>query len=190
MGTSSSTAAKAARPLLPLPGQRMPSDTAGNMRAHRLWAGLLVLIITLVVTACLAKAPAVDVTMEENALRQLSLDFAAAEASNNVDSTLSFIWEDAIMQPPNAPQIQGHDAIRALYRTVTFKSLEVGALTIRVSASGDLAAVWGPLTVVLQGPAGLITDHAKFVAVWQRRDGAWKVLENSWSSNAPMAAPQ
>jgi hypothetical protein len=28
---------------------------------------------------------------------------------------------------------------------------------------GDLAVVWDPLTVVLQGPAGLITDHAKFL---------------------------
>jgi uncharacterized protein (TIGR02246 family) len=168
----------------------MHSDSTRNVPAPRPLAALLVLIFALMVTACLSKGSATDVTREEDALRRLSLDFAAAEASNNVDSTLTFIWEDAIMQPPNAPQIQGHDAIRALYRTVTFKSLEVGTLTIRVSASGDLAAVWGPLTVVLQGPARLITDHAKFVAVWQRRDGAWKVLENSWSSNSPMEAPQ
>ena len=46
------------------------------------------------------------------------------------------------MQPPNAPQIQGHAAIRALYETVTFVSLGVGPTTVRVSASGDLAAIW------------------------------------------------
>lgn len=83
------------------------------------------------------------------------------------------------MQPPNAPQIQGHDAIGALYRTVTFKSLEVGPTTIKVSLSDDLAAVWGPLTVVLQGLDGLITNQAKFVALWQRRNGVWKIPETA-----------
>jgi ketosteroid isomerase-like protein len=88
------------------------------------------------------------------------------------------------MQPPNAPQIEGHEAIRALYESVTFESLDPGPLTIRVS--GDLGMIWSPrMTYTLVTSDGPFTDEAKFVAVWERRDGEWKVLENSWNSNVP-----
>lgn len=139
--------------------------------------------LMLLAAACGSSPPVVDVAAEEAALKQLSRDFAAAEVTNDADAALRFMWEDAVMQPPNAPQIQGHDAIRGLYGSVTFMSLELGPITAVVSASGDLAALWSLMTVVLQGPDGPITDHGKSVTVWQRRDGVWKVLENSWSSN-------
>lgn len=127
----------------------------------------------------------VDPAAEEEAVRQRALDWAAAEASNDIDAALSFMWEDAVMQPPNAPQVAGHEAIRGLYEAVTFQSLEAGPLTVRVS--GDLAAVWGPLDYTLETPDGPISDEAKFVAVWERRDGVWKVLENTWNSDLPAA---
>lgn len=145
---------------------------------------LLVPLVSLVLSAgCSAGPPAADNTATESTIRQLTLDWVAAEASNNVDSALGFLWGDATMQPPNAPEIQGHSAIRAAYESVTFVSLTVGPTKVR--ASGDLAAIWGPLTVVIQGPAGPITLDQKFVAVWQQRAGKWRVIENSWSSNAP-----
>jgi ketosteroid isomerase-like protein len=143
------------------------------------------LTAALFVTGCAARPPAVDLASEEAVLRRLSQDFAAAEASNNVDSAMTFIWEDATMQPPNAPALEGHAAIRATYATVTFVSLTTGSTKVVVSGAGDLAAVWGPMTIVLQGPDGPITLDQKFVAVWQKRDGKWKVIENSWSSSAP-----
>jgi hypothetical protein len=41
------------------------------------------------------------------------------------------------------------------------------------------------MTYTLVTPDGPFTDEAKFVAVRERRDGAWKVLENSWNSSVP-----
>jgi ketosteroid isomerase-like protein len=54
------------------------------------------------------------------------------------------MWDDAVMQPPGAPQVEGHAAIRPLYGAVELISLDAGPLDVR--ASGDLAAVWGPLS--------------------------------------------
>lgn len=122
-------------------------------------------------------------------IRRLSTEFAAAEAANDIDATLGYMWEDAVMQPPNAAQIQGHEAIRGLYETVTFESLDTGPLTVHVS--GDLAVVWSPrMTYTAEIGGQTISDEAKFVAVWERRDGAWKVLENTWNTNlAPAGGP-
>jgi len=140
-------------------------------------------VVGLLAAACSSTQPAADNAATESAIRKLTLDWAAAEASNKVDSALGFLWEDATMHPPNSAEMQGHAAIRAAYQSVTFVSLTVGSTQVR--ASGDLAAIWGPLTVVIQGATGPITLDQKFVAVWQRRDGKWKVIENSWSDNAP-----
>ena len=140
------------------------------------------LVVVMFAASCSASRPAIT----EEAVRQLNRDWIAAEASNNVDAALGFLWEDATMQPPNAPEIHGHPAIRAAYEKVRFVSLTMGQT--RVQVSGDLATIWGPLTVVIQGPAGPITLDEKFVAVWLQRGGKWKVIENSWSDNALAAA--
>ena len=117
-------------------------------------------------------------------VRQRATEWAASEAANDIDRTLDYMWEDAVMQPPNAPQIQGHEAIRGLYETVTFESLDPGPLTVHTS--GDLAVVWSPrMTYTLEMGGDTISDDAKFVAVWKRRDGVWKVLENTWNTNLP-----
>lgn len=134
--------------------------------------------------AMLDEASATDPAADAETLRQLATEWAAAEAANDIDAALGLMWEDAVMQPPNAPQIEGHEAIRALYESVTFESLDPGPLTARVS--GDLGVVWSPrMTYTLVTPDGPFTDEAKFVAVWERRGGEWKVLENTWNSNLP-----
>jgi uncharacterized protein (TIGR02246 family) len=132
--------------------------------------------------------PVVDMATEQEAVLQFARDFAAAEASNDDDAVMAFWWDDAVMQPPNAPTIQGAEAIRAMYEMVTFESMEVGELTARVS--GDLAVVWGPFmaTVVIEGVGRMVNDN-KFIVVLERRDGVWKAIENSWNSNLPPTAP-
>ncbi len=127
-----------------------------------------------------------DAAANEDTVRQLAQQWAAAESANDIDGAIALMWEDAVMQPPNAPQIQGHEAIRTLYESVTFESLDAGPLTVH--ASGDLAVVWSPeMTYTLALPDGTFSDTAKFVAVWERRNGEWKVLENTWNTN--LAAP-
>ena len=149
-------------------------------------------LVTLLLAACTTGATVVDTAAEEAAVRQRAMAWARAEASNNVDSSLSYLWDDAVMQPPGAPQIRGHEAIRGLYESVRFMSLDVvGPLEVTVGAGGDLAAVWANMTYELEiaGQDMRVSDSAKFVAVWQKRDGVWKVLENTWNSNQQPAAP-
>lgn len=98
-----------------------------------LW--LAALVLSALAAACASPRPAADKAATEKAIRQLTLDWVAAEASNNVDSALAFLWEDATMQPPNAPEIQGHAAIRAAYGSVKYVSLTVGPTSVRASGS-------------------------------------------------------
>ncbi len=164
----------------------MRGSLSAPSASHWIRSGFVTLALALVPAACAPSPPLVDIAAEEAIVRQRTLAWAAAEATNNVDSTLSYMWEDVVMQPPNVPQVQGHEAARELYESVRFVSLDiVGPLTVRVASSGDLAAVWADLTYELElvGPGRMVVDTAKFVAVWEKRDGVWKVIENTWNSN-------
>lgn len=170
----------------------MRASLSAPRASYRIRSAVVTLALALFPAACARNSPPVDIAAEEAIVRQRALAWGAAEATNNVDSALSYMWEDAVMQPPNSPQIQGHAAARQLYESVRFVSLNVvGPLTVRVASSGDLAAVWGDMAYELElvGPGTTVVDSAKFVAVWEKRDGVWKALENTWNSNLAPAMP-
>lgn len=161
---------------------RVPSD----LRLMRFCTPALILLLTS--TACAPSSPPVDLAAEEAAVRERQLAMAAAEATNNADSSLSYLWEDVVMQPPGVPQLEGHAAARDLYASVRFVTLNlVEPFTVKVASAGGLAAVWGNMTYELElvGPGTMVVDTAKFVSVWEKRDSVWKVIENTWNSNLP-----
>jgi ketosteroid isomerase-like protein len=105
------------------------------------------------------------------------------------------MWEDAVMQPPDRAQIQGHDAIREFFAPTTLQTPPADSapprpdFPVHVSASGDLAVEWGPSTIMVKASGGSPTIvRFKFVTVWERRGGVWKVRLNSWNADpSPMS---
>jgi ketosteroid isomerase-like protein len=156
-------------------------------------AGLL--LVSLLGVACQARAPQVDLAAQERAIRQASIDFSNAETSGKPDSALTFIWDNAVLQPPDGPQVEGREAIRAFYAPAKLSQPPADSMpprtarAIQMSASGDLAVEWGLGAIVVQLPSGPLLVHFKFAIVWERRGGVWKVRFNSWSSVAPPPPP-
>ena len=162
---------------------RFPVTRSGGL-------GFMVLL-----AACGTRGPIVDLTAEEQAIKQASIEFSDAETSGKADSALAFIWDNAVLQPPDGPQVDGREAIRAFYAPVKLSPPPAdstpprSARTIQISSSGDLATEWGPGAIVVTLPNGPLLVRFKFLIVWERRGGVWKVRFNSWSSTAPRASP-
>ena len=141
--------------------------------------------------ACGTRGPSVDLAAEERAIKQASIDFSDAETSGKADSALAFFWDNAVLQPPDGPQVDGRDAIRAFYAPVKLSHPPADSMpprsarTIQISASGDFATEWGPGAIVVTLPGGPLLVRFKFLVVWERRAGVWKVRFNSWSGTAP-----
>lgn len=97
--------------------------------------------------------------------------------------------QDARMMPPNQPPVVGPDAIRSawgqLVRTEGL-SLSWESEEARVARSGDMAWDVGSYTMSL--PDGS-ADRGKYVVVWTREDGEWKVAVDMFSSNQPAPTP-
>ena len=152
---------------------------------------ILSLFAVAVLGAC--SGPRVDIAAETAAVSARSQGIAAAEAAQNTEQALAFWAEDAIVQGAGSPQLQGHDAIRALYDSFfgsgQLKQFEGTTSHLEVSQSGDLAYEYGVNRFVLTGPSGDLLDMGKYLAVWKKIDGEWHVAALSFTSDAPAPVP-
>lgn len=93
--------------------------------------------------------------------------------------------EGARTMPPNAESVVGRDAIGAWWGEMArTEGLELSwePTEAHVSASGDMAYDVGTYEMTL--PDGS-TDSGKYLVVWVKRDGEWRIAADMFSSNQP-----
>ncbi|MEQ1500768.1 MAG: nuclear transport factor 2 family protein [Myxococcota bacterium] len=141
-----------------------------------------------------AAAPAVDVAAERAAVLAAEASWAEAVANHDVERVLAFFAPDGLSLPPDAPMVQG-DGPRREYLTALFGEPEFdsGWETTRVdiSAAGDMALSVGTTTHFAgHAPDGsTLTERGKYVTVWVKVGGEWKVAADMWNSTAIGPAP-
>jgi ketosteroid isomerase-like protein len=137
-----------------------------------------------------ARTATVNVDAERDALRQLDAQFGALAAKKDSAGEVAMYAADAVIMPPNAPAVKGAAAIRAMWNAF----LQTPGLVLRldpekidIAPSGDFATDMGTVTMELDGPQGHVKDVEKYLEVWQKRDGAWRVIYDTWNANAAPA---
>jgi ketosteroid isomerase-like protein len=60
-----------------------------------------------------------------------------------------------------------------------------GPTSVHESASGDLAYEVGTWATGFDTPAGRHDDHGKYIVVWRKIEGAWKVMADIFNSDVP-----
>ena len=131
-------------------------------------------------------------TKIEQAIRDLDEQWSKAAGAKDVDKTVSFYSDDAIVMPPNAPGATTKEAIRAIWKDLlTDASISWKAKKVEVAQSGDLAFSSGTYEVTLNDPTGTpVKDHGKYLEVWKKQaDGTWKCVSDMWNSDLPASAP-
>src|SRR5678815_913152 len=94
--------------------------------------------IFLLLFSCTALAA--DTTAIEQALRDLDAQWSAAAGAKDLDKTVSFYSDDAIVMPPNAPGATTKEAIRSIWKEVVASpgaALSWKATKVEVARSGD-----------------------------------------------------
>jgi ketosteroid isomerase-like protein len=91
------------------------------------------------------------------------------------------------------PPVRGRAAIRAAF----VKDIaDTAAAGIRLSpgnspelgVSGDLGWEWNRFTVV--DATGAVVDTGKYVTVYGRQGGTWRIVRDIWNSDTPTAAAE
>lgn len=149
---------------------------------QRCLANLAPMVLALLVVAA-PRAQAGDPRAEIDAIRTLNARWLEAVAAKD-DAWIAGVYaEDGRFMPPGAPAAQGRDAIRAAWKTMLAApgpALTFAATEIHLAGSLDHAYEIGTWKV---GDA----DDGKYVLVWKKRGGEWKVVADIFNSNRPAA---
>jgi ketosteroid isomerase-like protein len=143
--------------------------------------------------AFVGTASAADAKIEQ-ALRDLDAQWSAAAGAKNLEKTVSFYSDDAIVMPPNASAATSTEAIRKIWQDLLASpGLVISWKTgkVEVAKSGDLACLSGAYELTVNDASGKpANDHGKYVEVWEKQsDGKWKCGTDIWNSDLPASAP-
>jgi ketosteroid isomerase-like protein len=146
--------------------------------------------IALFLSSLLCIVSAADTKAIEQTLRDLDDQWSTAAGAKDLEKTVSFYSEDAIVMPPNAPAAMTKEAIRKVWQDLLAASgLVISWKTskVEVATSGDLACLSGTYQLTMNDPSGKpISDQGKYVAVWEKQpDGRWKCGTDIWNSDLP-----
>ncbi len=144
------------------------------------------LVPALMITA--ACAPTVDRAAEEQAIRDLEREWVAAVAAGDTLAIANFFAENGYFMPPNAPRVDGRGAIRGAWAgmlQLPNVSLTFAPTEIVIAEAGDMAYDIGTYNFGLDGPDGRIEDKGKYVVVWRKVNGEWKVVADIFNSDNP-----
>lgn len=133
--------------------------------------------------ACAGAPPSADPAREEAAIRALVTDWNGYLVAQNDSAITALYATDGILLPPGQPRVTGQASIRSFWAQLWAMkaSLTLKTVNVRVAPSGDIAVEEGNWDFA----AGDQKDHGKYLVVWSRATGSWRVAQDIWNSDQP-----
>jgi ketosteroid isomerase-like protein len=117
---------------------------------------------------------------DEKAIVDLDKAWIKAAQDKNIDQAVSYYADDASVMPPGAPIATTAQQRRAVWQSLLSdpkSTLDFGRIKLEIAKSGELAydLGWTELkTTDAQGKTA--TGRGKYVVVWKKINGQWKVV--------------
>jgi len=112
--------------------------------------------------------------------------FEAGCNSKNWDAVAALYAEDAVLMPPNMPDVQGKQAIREFF--VAFPPVSDMRLDCKeIKGCGDMAYVAGTYSMTVHPPGSpAVKESGSFLEVHRRQaDGSWPIVRDMFHANQP-----
>ena len=142
-----------------------------------------------VLVVCVALLPitlALAAGVDEKAVRDADEQWSKVAGAKDLDKTVSFYGDDAVVLPPNQAAVTTKDGIRNLWKGFLDSLTDISWKTTRVETakSGDMAYLIGTYEMTMKDGT---KDKGKYCEVWKKQaDGKWKVSADMFSSDLPM----
>lgn len=112
--------------------------------------------------------------------------FMAAFAAGDAARVAALYTTDGQLAPPNSDIVAGRDGIGGFWQAV----MEMGLKSVKLETSeldeyGDTAIEQGRYQ--LADPEGNVADHGKYLVIWKRDGGDWKLHRDIWNTSVPPA---
>jgi len=115
-----------------------------------------------------------------DANKDFMVNFNRGDAAGMAD----LYTDDGQVLPPNSDFVIGKEAIQAFWQTLMDMGIKEAKLDIvEVEEQDDLAVEVSKYT--LQGEEGQVLDQGKYIVIWKREDGQWKLHRDIFNSSLP-----
>jgi len=132
-----------------------------------------------------------DVEKVKKQIEEEQTNFMESFNYGDAKAATKYYTTDAIVAPPNAPEVKGQEAIEKLWQSfISMGKATVKLNTVNTVVSGKLAVVYQAYQFeVTMGDGQAIKDNGKSVVVYEEQvDGNWLIINDMWNSNLPLPA--
>lgn len=144
----------------------------------------LVAVCVLLMTATVASAQQSESRLRK-AIVAANAEFAAAFARGDGASIATLYAADGKVLQPNGNIISGRGAIQTFWQGAIDSGLkQIKLETIEVHGTGGTTAEVGTYSLV--GGNGQVVDSGKYMVLWKKERGKWRLYRDIWNSNTPV----
>jgi uncharacterized protein (TIGR02246 family) len=118
------------------------------------------------------------------AVEQANADLGAAFAKGDFKAVAEMYTETGRLLPPNSEVIEGRKAIEEFWRGVMSAGVKsIKLKSIEIEHCNDIVFEQG--TATLFGKDNAVIDRGKYLVMWKRAEGKWKLHRDCWNSSEP-----
>src|SRR5207249_9054925 len=143
-----------------------------------------------ILTFCIALAfsgTAFAAGADDKAVRDADAAWSKAAGAKDLDKTVSFYADDAIVLPPNDAAVTTMDGIRNLWKGFIDSVTDISwkATRVEIAKSGDMACLTGTYEMTMKDGT---KERGKYCEVWEKKGGTWRCGTDIWNSDLPATA--
>jgi uncharacterized protein (TIGR02246 family) len=117
-----------------------------------------------------------------SAIEQANEEFMATYRRGDARGMAELYTEDGQMLPPNSDFVTGRPALQAMFQGLMDAGVrEIRLHTGEVEQHGDAAYEVSRATLVADGEQ--VLDEAKYIVIWKRDGGEWKLHRDIFNSS-------
>lgn len=146
-------------------------------------AGLAVCVFVVAAAVIVDARQATARAAIEAANQQFTVAFAKGDAA----ALAGMYTTDAMAFPPNGDVAKGRAAIQKIWAGAIGGGIKgVTLTTTEVEAHGDSAHEVGNYEMKVDG--GKVVDRGKYIVIWKREQGQWRLHRDIWNTSIPAPA--
>ncbi len=130
---------------------------------------------------------ATELSADEAEIRRQDHLWGEAVAKQDASLVISLYADDAIVLDPDAPARRGLAEMRTIWADlVKVPGLGIAIVPEKITIIGDVALDFGRFELTTTPEGGQPqTQVNKYLTVWRKLGGHWRVIYDAWNTNAP-----
>jgi ketosteroid isomerase-like protein len=125
-------------------------------------------------------------TTIQDAITEANEGLMAKFRSGDIAAIGDFYTKDGQVMPPNSDSVTGRAEVRTFWQSLRDSGIqEIRLNEGDVEGYDDLAAEVS--TFELVGKDGKTVDRGKYIVLWKKENGDWKLYRDIFNSNLPLS---